>query len=72
MYAAEERAAACPELRNLRVLVDSSAVEAFANDGELVFATRWFPRLDNLRIDTKGQSLCIIWEMGDGMAGTYE
>ena len=67
-----ERTAACNDLRNLRVLVDNSAVEAFANDGELVFATRWFPRSDNLRIDTKGQSPCIIWEMGDGVAGTYE
>ena len=67
-----ERTLACDDLRDLRVLVDSSAVEVFANVGELTFATRWFPRLDNLRIDTKGQSLCIIWEMGDGMAGTYE
>lgn len=67
-----ERTAACNDLRNLRVLVDNSAVEVFANDGELAFATRWFPRSNNLRIDTKGQSLCIIWEMGDGMAGTYE
>ncbi len=67
-----ERGVACDDLRDLRVLVDSSAIEVFANEGELTFATRWFPRSDNLRIDTKGQSLCIIWEMGDGMAGTYE
>ncbi len=67
-----ERTVPCDNLYNLRVLIDNSAVEAFANDGELVFATRWFPRSDNLRIDTKGQSLCIIWEMGDGVAGTYE
>ena len=65
------RAAACPELRNLRVLVDNSAVEVFANDGELTFATRWFPRSPALRVVTKGLSLCHIWEMGNGMPGTY-
>jgi len=63
---------ACDCLRNLRVLVDNSAVEVFANDGEATFATRWFPRSPALTIDEKGQSLFIIWEMGNGMAGTYE
>ena len=65
------RTAPCADLRDLRVLVDSSAVEVFVNDGELAFATRWFPRSRSLTIDEKGQSLFIIWEMGDGMAGTY-
>ena len=65
------RTAPCADLRDLRVLVDSSAIEVFVNDGELAFATRWFPRSRSLTIDEKGQSLFIIWEMGDGMAGTY-
>ena len=67
-----ERAVACDDLRDLRVLVDSSAVEAFANAGELAFATRWFPRSATLRIGAKGQAAGLVWEMGDGMAGTYE
>lgn len=66
------RTVACDCLRNLRVLVDNSAVEVFANDGEATFATRWFPRSPTLTIDEKGHSLFFIWEMGDGMAGTYE
>ncbi|MBM6676238.1 glycoside hydrolase family 32 protein [Olsenella uli] len=66
-----ERSAPCDDLRDLRVLIDSSAVEVFANDGELAFATRWFPRADTLAIVEKGPSLFHVWEMGDGMAGTY-
>ncbi len=67
-----ERTAACDDLRNLRILVDSSAIEIFANDGELTFATRWFPRLPTLTLSQRGQALLHIWEMGDGVAGTYE
>ena len=65
-----ERAVACNDLHYLRVLVDSSAVEAFANDGELAFATRWFPRADALTL-ALGGAVATVWEMGDGMAGTY-
>ena len=64
------RTAACDSLRNLRVLVDSSAVEVFASDGELAFATRWFPRSDTLELALEGAA-AAVWEMGDGMAGTY-
>ena len=66
-----ERAVACDRMRNLRVLVDNSAVEVFANDGELTFATRWFPRDKRLALALIGAS-ATAWEMGDGMTGTYE
>ena len=66
-----ERSVPCDDLRDLRVLVDSSAVEVFAAGGALAFATRWFPRSPALTIVEKGLSLFHIWEMGDGMAGTY-
>ena len=65
------REAPCERVRSLRVLVDSSAVEVFVNDGELALATRWFPRPGHLALAQKGQSLLHAWEMGDGMAGTY-
>ncbi|HJA28751.1 MAG TPA: glycoside hydrolase family 32 protein [Candidatus Olsenella pullicola] len=67
-----ERTVPCNNLRDLRVLVDSSAVEAFANDGALVFATRWFPRAERLSVALAGASGgASVWEMGDGMAATY-
>lgn len=65
-----ERLAACDDLRDLRVLVDSSAVEVFANGGELAFATRWFPRADALTLALTGAT-ATAWEMGDGVADTY-
>ena len=65
------RTAPCSDLRDLRVLVDSSAVEVFANDGELAFATRWFPRSPALSLAASGVDGVTAWEMGDGMSGTY-
>ena len=41
-----ERRVPFEHLDNLRVLVDSSAVEVFANDGARALATRWFPVAD--------------------------
>ena len=65
------RETACDEVRDLRVLVDDSAVEVFVNDGALAFATRWFPRSPSLEIALGGTAPATVWEMGDGMAGTY-
>ena len=65
-----KRAASCDCLHDLRILADSSAVEVFANEGELAFATRWFPRSDTLALGLEG-AVATIWEMGDGMAGAY-
>lgn len=67
------REAACADdVRDLRMLVDSSAVEVYANGGEVVFSTRWFPRQDRLSLELSGAARGAAWEMGDGMAGTYE
>ncbi len=38
------------ELRDLRVLVDGSAVEVYANGGAAVFSTRWFPTSETMRL----------------------
>ncbi|MBM6775131.1 glycoside hydrolase family 32 protein [Olsenella profusa] len=67
-----ERVAPCGDVRELRVLVDSSAVEVYANDGQTVLSTRWFPRADALEVALTGEAAGSLWEMGDGMAGTYE
>ena len=37
-------------LRNIRIVVDASCVEVYANDGMEVFSTRWFPVENKLRI----------------------
>lgn len=42
-YGRDTRRALTGELRDLRILVDTSAIEIFANDGEVVFSTRWYP-----------------------------
>lgn len=48
---------ACSGLRDLRVVVDGSTVEAYANGGGEVFSTRWFPRGEKLvvRLDFAAQ-----------------
>lgn len=59
-------------LENLRVLVDGSAIEVFANSGREVFSTRWFPVAEKLDVSVKGSiANARLWPMGDGMAGTY-
>ena len=51
--AVREAAGAGP-VRDLRVLVDGSAVEVFADGGRTVLSTRWFPRASRLTIGLAG------------------
>nr|WP_275060820.1 GH32 C-terminal domain-containing protein [Enorma phocaeensis] len=58
--------------RDLRVLVDASAVEVYANGGRDVLSTRWFPVAEELSVALHGSCAAgHVWAMGDGMAGTY-
>ncbi len=41
--------------RDLRVLVDGSAVEVFADDGRAALATRWFPKAGPLEVRLHGK-----------------
>lgn len=67
-----ERSCAVENLSDVRVLVDSSAVEVFANGGRIVFATRWFPCADTCIVRLVGSTPSArAWRMGDGMRGTY-
>ena len=60
------------DLRDLRVLVDASAVEVYANGGRDVLSTRWFPVAEELSVALHGSCAAgHVWAMGDGMAGTY-
>lgn len=64
----------CERLNNLRVLVDGSVVEYYANDGDLVGSSRWFCK------DAQTLSLTCtfevvsgtVWPMEDRMSAMYE
>ena len=59
-------------LHDLRVLVDSSVVEVFANGGRMVFSTRWFPTAESLSVTVSGaRESAVAYPMADVMATTY-
>ncbi|MCH3943888.1 MAG: glycoside hydrolase family 32 protein [Atopobiaceae bacterium] len=63
------------EVRDLRVLVDRSSVEVFANDGETVLSTRWYPQgIDaGLLVTLTGneeRGEARAWPMSDAMHTT--
>jgi len=53
-------------VNDLRVLVDTSIVEIFVNDGEVTMTTRWYPQdTDRLRVtSTIPCSRATAWKMG--------
>lgn len=69
----QERHCAIDHVDDLRILIDSSAIEIFANDGRQAFASRWFPTADKLTVKLEGEAASIkAWTMGDGMAEIWE
>ena len=49
-----KRKAKVSELNNIRILADTSAVELYLNDGEIVFSTRYYPEREDLQLKVKG------------------
>lgn len=49
-------------LRNVRVVGDVSSVEVFANDGELAFSTRYYPREYSLSVDAPTAQV-TLWDL---------
>lgn len=49
-------------LRNLRVIGDTSSVEVFANDGELVLSTRYYPKRYAVSADAPGAAI-TLWRL---------
>ena len=49
-----KRRAKTGELKNIRLLADTSAVEIYLNDGETVFSTRYYPDRDDLQLKIMG------------------
>ena len=60
-------------LDDLRVLVDTSAIEIYANGGKTVFSTRWFPKADMFKVEAGFKSAeAVMYPMEDAMAAAYE
>lgn len=68
-----ERSVPLKKLRDLRVLVDGSAVEVFANDGAEVFASRWFcAEQPDLEVTNSFATASgTVWAMEDTMSEVY-
>ena len=66
------RSIALDSLCDLRVLVDTSAVEIYVNGGAEVFSTRWFPTADALEMATSFDvAEARVFELEDAMAGAF-
>lgn len=57
-----ERREPVKQLRNLRLVCDASSVEVFANDGELVMTTRYYPREYSVFVDAPGAEI-RLWDL---------
>lgn len=60
------RTAPVGKLRNLRVLADASTLEIFANDGETVLTTKWYPEGSGRTLTLRGKGRAVIYDM-DGL-----
>jgi beta-fructofuranosidase len=59
-------------LDDLRVMVDTSAIEIYANGGETVFSTRWFPTADMFKVEASFKSdHAVMYPLEDAMADAY-
>lgn len=58
------RTAKVVDLKNIRILVDTSCIEIFINDGEMVMTTRFYPEKEYHRLSvTAPQGELRLWEM---------
>ncbi|MBQ1840672.1 MAG: glycoside hydrolase family 32 protein [Atopobiaceae bacterium] len=59
-------------LDDLRVMEDTSAIEIYANVGETVFSTRWFPTADMFKVEASFKSeRAVMYPLEDAMADAY-
>ncbi|MDD3362834.1 MAG: glycoside hydrolase family 32 protein [Hespellia sp.] len=57
-----KRVAEVEKLRKLRILIDTSSLELFINDGEQVMTSRWYPEHADT-IELSGQGAVTIYDM---------
>lgn len=48
---------------SLRIFVDTSSIEIFVNDGELVFTTRIFPQEESQGVKIFADDTEVSWDM---------
>lgn len=51
------------ELRSLRILADTSALEIFANDGEAVLSVRWYPEGERRTLTLEGRGRAAVHKL---------
>ena len=56
-----KRSAYLEKLENIRILIDTSAIEIFINDGEMAFTTRYYP--DEYSFRVLGDISLIIYKL---------
>lgn len=69
----DDRSIPLDSLRDLRILVDGSVVEVYANDGAQVFSSRWFPAEGTsltIRTDLNAR-VAQAWSMEDVLGNLY-
>lgn len=59
-YGRDTRRALIGELRNLRILTDTSAIEIFVNDGEIALSTRWYPMGTHRALTLYGEGEVVV------------
>lgn len=62
-FGRERRTAPVRDLRNLRILVDASAMEIFANDGEAVLSVRWYPEGEGRTLTLNGRAKAVVHKL---------
>lgn len=58
----------CPQVRELRILMDASLLEIYVNRGTLVFTTRWYPgNARGVLLASDGGFTGTLWPMADSI-----
>ena len=65
------RRALIPQVKNIRVVVDTSVLEIFVNNGGWVFSTRFFKECDELTISSTFKSESAVWYPMDPITINY-
>lgn len=60
-YGRVKRTAPAGTLRSLRVLADTTAIEFFANDGEVSLCTRWYPESERRAVTLRGMGEMTVY-----------
>jgi sucrose-6-phosphate hydrolase len=64
-YGRRKRMTPISEIRQLQIFVDTSSMEIFVNDGEIVLTTRVYPEAgeDTIEIETKAEGTITYWDL---------